>query len=869
VAYFTGSQAIGSSANLFWDNTQGFLGVATATPTATIEAVKTDGIGIYANFTTNVGTGSNAFGLYAKNVTNSSGYAAVIEETTPNTTAGQYPLLVKHSLSSGTAGVGMGTGIHFQLPDDAGTFKTTQLTIETIDAAAATYATRYRFMVQSAGSSTPAAYLNATGLGIKTATPLGLIHADGGASAARIILDADSGVAKIFSFRTDALPRWAFRVDGAETGSNAGADLSVRSYDDTGALLLTPISIIRATGESTFSSTKTYSTGNAIGIAVQHNLTIPNGVNVGLAALGGVNSNLNLTLGGSTTVAATGRQGLEGSTSISFTGAGTLTMTQGSTVRAFSALSSVYAFNGSAVGTITHLAGLRICFPNNPGSAVNITNNYALLINDQTTGTGTVTYTNRWGIYQEGASDLNYFAGNSLYGTTTNVGAKISIAGYMYISNRPLAQIVFNSTGTYYGQIQNDAADKWSFARNTVNDGTLGTPIMTWDAATLSVGIGTINPNSLLQLTAAAGTSHARWTESATTVGFVGGAQGIITGLNGSFAVRAESGLVLSGQGNAANLYINSSGNVGIGTTSPSQKLEVNGISLLENIQIGTTSAFLTNSVNAMIGWASSFSGYSNGTLILQSRSSAATPIVFATGSTSAVEQMRITSGGNVGIGTQSPAGYGTTLQIAATSANDASFVLGDGSGTSTNRYLAARPGSSADFIFGTDAGNIRFHTGLNPGTSLGTERARILAGGNFLIGTTTDAGQKLQVEGVIYSNNNTTNYLNIYSSGTNDSGLVLGNGTSPKLYVYKGNDDRFEIYSVGRTGSAGAVMQINYTGTEVTFDTGSIKTAAPTTGTAARWKLGSRVAATVVVNTTEYIEVDIGGTLYKLATVT
>ena len=50
---------------------------------------------------------------------------------------------------------------------------------------------------------------------------------------------------------------------------------------------------------------------------------------------------------------------------------------------------------------------------------------------------------------------------------------------------------------------------------------------------------------------------------------------------------------------------------------------------------------------------------------------------------------------------------------------------------------------------------------------------------------------------------------------------------------------------------------------------TGSIKTGAPTGGTAAAWKLGSRVAATVVVNTTEYIEIDIGGTLYKLATVT
>jgi hypothetical protein len=104
-------------------------------------------------------------------------------------------------------------------------------------------------------------------------------------------------------------------------------------------------------------------------------------------------------------------------------------MTQGSTVRAFSALSSVYAFNGSAVGTITHLAGLRICFPDNIGSAVNITNNYALLINNQTTGLGTVTYTNRWGIYQEGASDLNYMAANLLLGSTVNTGEKLQVTG--------------------------------------------------------------------------------------------------------------------------------------------------------------------------------------------------------------------------------------------------------------------------------------------------------------------------------------------------------------------------------------------------------------------------------------------------------
>ena len=50
---------------------------------------------------------------------------------------------------------------------------------------------------------------------------------------------------------------------------------------------------------------------------------------------------------------------------------------------------------------------------------------------------------------------------------------------------------------------------------------------------------------------------------------------------------------------------------------------------------------------------------------------------------------------------------------------------------------------------------------------------------------------------------------------------------------------------------------------------TGSIKTAAPSGGTAAAWKLGERVAsAGVTFNDQQYIQLDIGGTLYYLATV-
>jgi hypothetical protein len=245
----------------------------------------------------------------------------------------------------------MGTGVHWQLPDDAGTFKTTQLTVETIDAAAATYKTRYRFNVQNNGSSLPVAYINSTGLGIFTATPGAAldIHSTG----IMVQLNSTSATANsLLAFQRSGSGLW--RIGDQYNGGNNFFELH------NTVLTNNAIQVLASSNEATFLSSKTYSTGNAIGVAVQHNLTIPNAVNVGLAAIGGVNSNLNLTLGGSTTVAATGRQGLEGSTSISFTGAGTLTMTQGSTVRAFSALSSVYAFNGSAVGTITHLAVIRI-----------------------------------------------------------------------------------------------------------------------------------------------------------------------------------------------------------------------------------------------------------------------------------------------------------------------------------------------------------------------------------------------------------------------------------------------------------------------------------------------------------------------------
>jgi hypothetical protein len=744
VAYFTSSQAIGSSANLFWDNTSGFLGVGTAAPTTRIEAVKTDGIGIYANFTTNAGSGSSTTALWAKNVTNSSGFAAVIEETTPNTTAGQYPLLIKHSLSSGTAGVGMGTGIHWQLPDDAGTFKTTQLTIETINAAAATYATRYRFNVQNNGSSLPVAYINSTGLGIFTATP-----------GAALDIHSTGIMAQLNSTSATGNSLLAFQRSGSglwRIGDQYNAGNNFFELHNT-VLGINAMQVFAATNKTSWQATENYTSGVARGNYFDYNLTLnPANPLASPNAISAVGASLDLTLEGSITIPSGARSGLDAYNSIRFTTTGTLTHNQGTQIRAYSNLTAGWAFNGSATGTITHLAGLRALFPDNTGSAIAITNNYALLLNDQTANTGTVTYTNRWGVYQEGASDLNYFAGNSLFGTTTNVGAKIAMNGYIFISNRPLAQIVFNSTGTYYGQIQNDAADKWSFARNAVNDGTLGTPIMTWQATNIRVGINTDSPNSIFEV------------------------KNTGTGTKSIAAAFRDS----SADGNGLEIY------------------NENGLSSIY-------STYYTGAgSNQDLGF-------------------------YTTTSAGAQNQvMRLTSTQRVGIGTGAP-----QLLLELNSSSTAALPATSGSTQSTGgRLRLTTTGASTAVIdYGTAGGSGGWVQATNK-SDLSTNYAYSINpnGGNVLVGTTTDAGQKLQVNGSAYIVNGITISTTSTTPGQNNTttGASFNNG---RFFLNNSGSDNI----IGRNDD-GILISFRNAGNEV--GTISITTTATAYNTSSDYRL-------------------------------
>jgi hypothetical protein len=121
----------------------------------------------------------------------------------------------------------------------------------------------HRFRIFSEANSAELISVLQTGeFGIGIANPTTKFHIDGAASALIANLDANVSIAKSVSFRSDNSARINLEVSGTESGSNAGADLFIRTFTDAGSLLATPITITRSTGAITLTGALTGTSAN-------------------------------------------------------------------------------------------------------------------------------------------------------------------------------------------------------------------------------------------------------------------------------------------------------------------------------------------------------------------------------------------------------------------------------------------------------------------------------------------------------------------------------------------------------------------------------------------------------------------------------
>jgi hypothetical protein len=213
---------------------------------------------------------------------------------------------------------------------------------------------------------------------------------------------------------------------------------------------------------------------------------------------------------------------------------------------------------------------------------------------------------------------------------------------------------------------------------------------------------------------------------------------------------------------NGAN-FATTSGNVGIGTASPSAKFDVDGVARV----IGSGSAPSSGE-----GIEFQYAANQGEVLTYNRTGSAYTPLrvrsstikLYGGGGAGGID---IATSGNVGIGTASPAGKLVVV------------------GASSNTYISIDNAGSGENYYASNA--------FQQWQTAGSARMTLTSAGELLINTTTDAGDyKLQVAGNIYATGGLTltGTGSVFTRNTaNTSGFdigLLGGSSVADAYVYQ-----------------------------------------------------------------------------------
>ena len=248
------------------------------------------------------------------------------------------------------------------------------------------------------------------------------------------------------------------------------------------------------------------------------------------------------------------------------------------------------------------------------------------------------------------------------------------------------------------------------FGSFVVYDDSSATYRMVIDQTTGNVGIGTSSPAATLDI------SHtdpiplrlSRSTTGQTAIRLTNGSA------NNLDLTNDGSGNFTIGNGGSERMRIDPSGNVGIGTTAPGAKLDVQGGGVTPIIANSTQDYLIGLYRNSAAEWF--LKAYTNGDFALHENGLG--------------DRFTIKAGGNVGIGTSSPV---EKLHVNSTNEGDSYFYGSTGNlrgmRFSTFATASAHAGHKIDASSGN--GEIALATG-------GTEAMRIASNSNIGIGTTT-----------------------------------------------------------------------------------------------------------------------------------